>query len=53
MNRPVGVAADTGIKPGTQGCHAPADSDCLRQVLLLGNPMHLVGRLPGAAVRGR
>jgi dolichyl-phosphate-mannose--protein O-mannosyl transferase len=38
MNRPVGVAADTGIKPGTQGCDAPAGSDCLRQVLLLGNP---------------
>ena len=39
LNRPVGVAADTGIKPGTQGCHAPAGSDCLRQVLLLGTPM--------------
>jgi dolichyl-phosphate-mannose--protein O-mannosyl transferase len=38
LNRPVGVAAETDIKPGTQGCHAPADSDCLRQVLLLGNP---------------
>jgi dolichyl-phosphate-mannose-protein mannosyltransferase len=38
MNRPVGVAADTDIKPGTQGCDAPAGSDCLRQVLLLGNP---------------
>ena len=38
LNRPVGVAADTGIKPGTQGCDAPPDSDCLRQVLLLGNP---------------
>jgi dolichyl-phosphate-mannose-protein mannosyltransferase len=38
QNRPVGVAADTGIKPGTQGCHAPEGSDCLRQVLLLGNP---------------
>ncbi|HEU5038624.1 MAG TPA: phospholipid carrier-dependent glycosyltransferase [Nocardioides sp.] len=38
LNRPVGVAADTGIKPGTQGCHAPEGSDCLRQVLLLGNP---------------
>ena len=39
LNRPVGVAADTGIKPGTQGCHAPAGSDCLRQVLLLGTPI--------------
>lgn len=38
LNRPVGVAAETDIKPGTQGCDAPADSDCLRQVLLLGNP---------------
>jgi dolichyl-phosphate-mannose--protein O-mannosyl transferase len=38
LNRPVGVAADTGIKPGTQGCDAPAGSDCLRQVLLLGTP---------------
>jgi dolichyl-phosphate-mannose--protein O-mannosyl transferase len=38
LNRPVGVAADLGIKPGTQGCTAPADSTCLRQVLLLGTP---------------
>jgi len=38
LNRPVGVAADTGIKPGTQGCNAPAGSDCLRQVVLLGSP---------------
>ncbi|GAA1922277.1 dolichyl-phosphate-mannose--protein mannosyltransferase [Nocardioides marmoribigeumensis] len=38
LNRPVGVAADLGIKPGTQGCNAPADSTCLRQVLLLGTP---------------
>ncbi|WP_240770232.1 phospholipid carrier-dependent glycosyltransferase [Nocardioides sp. GY 10127] len=39
LNRPVGVAADTGIEPGTRGCTAPADSDCLRQVLLLGTPV--------------
>lgn len=39
LNRPVGVAADVDIQPGTQGCHAPADSDCLRQVLLLGTPV--------------
>ena len=38
LNRPVGVAADTDIQPGTQGCDAPQDSTCLRQVLLLGNP---------------
>ncbi len=38
LNRPVGVAADTKIQPGTRGCQAPAGSDCIRQVLLLGNP---------------
>jgi dolichyl-phosphate-mannose-protein mannosyltransferase len=38
LNRPVGVDAQTGIKPGTQGCDAPKNSDCLRQVLLLGTP---------------
>lgn len=39
LNRPVGVSADVDIKPGTQGCDAPAGSDCLRQVLLLGTPV--------------
>ena len=39
LNRPVGVSADLGIEPGTQGCDAPADSTCLRQVLLLGTPV--------------
>ncbi|QWZ10352.1 phospholipid carrier-dependent glycosyltransferase [Nocardioides panacis] len=38
LNRPVGVQADLGIKPGEQGCTAPAGSTCLRQVLLLGTP---------------
>jgi dolichyl-phosphate-mannose--protein O-mannosyl transferase len=38
LNRPVGVAADTGIQPGTRGCDAPADSTCLKQVLLIGTP---------------
>jgi dolichyl-phosphate-mannose-protein mannosyltransferase len=38
LNRPVGVDAQTGIKPGADGCNAPADSNCLRQVLLLGTP---------------
>ena len=38
LNRPVGVAADTGIKPGTRGCDAPAGSSCLKQVLLIGTP---------------
>ena len=39
LNRPVGVAADLGIKPGDQGCTAPSDSTCLRQVILLGTPV--------------
>lgn len=38
LNRPVGVAADTDIQPGTRGCDAPAGSTCLKQVLLLGTP---------------
>jgi dolichyl-phosphate-mannose--protein O-mannosyl transferase len=39
QNRPVGVAAETDIQPGSQGCDAPPGSDCLRQVLLLGTPV--------------
>ncbi len=39
MNRPVGVDAQNDIKVGTQGCDAPPDSNCMRQVLLLGNPV--------------
>ena len=38
LNRPVGVQADLGIKPGEQGCQAVAGSTCLRQELLLGTP---------------
>jgi dolichyl-phosphate-mannose-protein mannosyltransferase len=38
LNRPVGVAADTGIEPGTRGCDAPSGSTCLKQVLLIGTP---------------
>jgi dolichyl-phosphate-mannose--protein O-mannosyl transferase len=38
LNRPVGVDADVDIQPGSQGCDAPAGSDCLRQVILLGTP---------------
>jgi len=38
LNRPVGVQADLGIKPGEQGCTAPAGSTCLRQEILLGTP---------------
>ncbi|MEZ5095535.1 MAG: hypothetical protein R2731_05150 [Nocardioides sp.] len=39
VNRPVGADAQLGIVPGAQGCDAPADSDCLRQVLIIGNPV--------------
>jgi dolichyl-phosphate-mannose--protein O-mannosyl transferase len=39
LNRPVGVDAQLGIQPGEQGCGAAAGSTCLRQVLLLGNPV--------------
>ena len=39
LNRPVGVDAQLGIQPGQQGCDAAAGSTCLRQVLLLGNPV--------------
>jgi dolichyl-phosphate-mannose-protein mannosyltransferase len=39
MSRPVGVDAQLDIKPGSQGCDAPEGSTCLRQVLLLGNPL--------------
>ena len=39
LNKPVGVAADTDIKPGEQGCTAQKGSVCYRQVLLLGNPV--------------
>ena len=39
LNRPVGVDAQLDIKPGDQGCEAAADSDCLRQVLLIGTPV--------------
>ena len=39
LNRPVGVDAQLGIQPGQQGCAAAAGTTCLRQVLLLGNPV--------------
>ncbi len=39
MGRPVGVDAQTDIQPGSQGCEAPSGSTCIRQVLLLGNPV--------------
>ena len=39
MGRPVGVDAQTDISPGSQGCEAAEGSSCIRQVLLLGNPV--------------
>ena len=39
MERPVGVDAQTDIQPGAQGCDAPTGSTCIRQILLLGNPV--------------
>ncbi len=38
LNRPVGIDAQLDIAPGSQGCEAPRESTCLRQVLLLGTP---------------
>jgi dolichyl-phosphate-mannose--protein O-mannosyl transferase len=35
----VGIDAQLGIDPGKQGCQAAPGSDCLRQVLALGNPV--------------
>lgn len=39
VNRPVGVAVTNDIDPTTAGCDAPADSHCIRQVLLLPTPV--------------
>ena len=39
LSRPVGIDAQLGIDPGKQGCQAAPGSDCLRQVLALGNPV--------------
>ncbi|MDQ6523543.1 phospholipid carrier-dependent glycosyltransferase [Nocardioides sp. LHD-245] len=39
INRPVGVAVTNDISPDTPGCDAPADSDCIKQVLLLPTPV--------------
>lgn len=39
VNRPVGVAVTNDIPPGTDGCDAPAGSDCIRQVLLIPTPV--------------
>ena len=63
---PVGVDAQPTSSPATQGCDAPDGLDCLRQVLLLGNPVlwwggclalvyavRAVGRRARLALRGR
>lgn len=39
VNRPVGADAQNDIQPGQQGCDAAPDSDCLRQVLIIGTPL--------------
>jgi dolichyl-phosphate-mannose-protein mannosyltransferase len=39
MHRPVVVATQLDIAPGVQGCTAPADSTCLREVVMLGTPV--------------
>lgn len=39
LNRPVGVAVTNDISPDAPGCDAAADSDCIRQVLLIGTPV--------------
>jgi dolichyl-phosphate-mannose-protein mannosyltransferase len=39
INRPVGADYRGDIKPGDEGCQAAAGSDCLRQVLIIGNPV--------------
>jgi dolichyl-phosphate-mannose--protein O-mannosyl transferase len=39
LNRPVGVAVTNDIPPDSAGCEATADSNCIRQVLALGNPV--------------
>jgi dolichyl-phosphate-mannose-protein mannosyltransferase len=39
MHRPVVVATELDIRPGVQGCEAPSDSTCIREVILLGTPI--------------
>ncbi len=39
VHRPVVVATELDIAPGTQGCVAAAGSSCIREVLLLGTPV--------------
>ncbi len=44
MHRPVVVATELGHRARRPGLHAPADSTCLREVMLLGTPVAVVGR---------
>lgn len=39
MNRPVGIDAQTGLKPTYPGCDVSPGQTCLRQILALGNPV--------------
>ncbi|HWJ09977.1 MAG TPA: phospholipid carrier-dependent glycosyltransferase [Nocardioides sp.] len=39
INRPVGVAVTNDISPDAEGCDAPADSTCIKQVILLPTPV--------------
>ncbi|WP_435768324.1 dolichyl-phosphate-mannose--protein mannosyltransferase [Nocardioides sp. SYSU DS0651] len=39
VNRPVGVAVTNDIPPDKPGCDAPADSHCIKQVLLVPTPV--------------
>ena len=39
MHRPVVVATELNIRPGVQGCAAPSDSTCIREVVMLGTPV--------------
>ena len=38
LNRPVSMATQVDLPPGTGGCYPEGDSGCVRQVLALGNP---------------
>jgi hypothetical protein len=38
MHRPVVVSTALDIRPGSQGCTAPAGSSCVREVVMLGTP---------------
>ena len=51
LNRPVGVAADTDIEPGTRGCDAAGGQHLPQAGAADRHPDDLVGRHPRAAVR--